>query len=67
MSGIIKKIKAGLKKFVFGEDGEQLKGKVYIVTPYSRVKFEADLTVEDDFDRAVTLLANEKKIMFVPK
>lgn len=64
MSKIMNKISLALKKFIFGEDSEQPKGGIYIVTPHSRVKFEADLTVEEDFERAIFLLENEKKIVF---
>lgn len=64
MSKIMSKISGALKKFVFGEETQQSNGGIYIVTPCSRVKFEADLTVEEDFDRAIFLLENEKKIVF---
>lgn len=62
------KIINALKTFVFGEEEEkQPKGRVYIVTPSSRVKFEADLTVREDFERAIDLLDNEIGIMFPRK
>ena len=60
------KIISVLKTFVFGEE-EQPKGKVYIVIPSSGRKFEADLTVREDFERAIDLLDNEIGIMFPGK
>lgn len=67
----IKKISAGLKKFAFGEDEveeqEQIKGKLYLQTPKSRVKFESELKVEEDFDRAIKLLTHEREILFSNK
>lgn len=67
----IEKIAAGFKKFVFGEDEnevqEEIKGKLFLKTPKSRVKFESELKVEEDFDRAISLLTNEKNILFTKK
>ena len=62
------KIAAGLKLFVFGEDEnkvrEQIKGRLSLVTPKNRVRFESELKVEEDFDRAISLLTKEKDILF---
>lgn len=67
----INKVSTGFKRFAFGEDEveeqEQIKGKLYLQTPKSRVKFESELKVEDDFDRAIKLLTHEKEILFSQK
>lgn len=61
----INKVSTGFKRFVFGDDErEQHDGMIALRTPKSRVKFESDLTKEEDFDRVISLLTNEKKIMF---
>lgn len=40
------------------------KGKIKIVTQNERVKFEADLTRQSDFRRAISLLKEELDIVF---
>lgn len=60
----INKVSAGVKKWVFADEHEQHRGMIALRTPKSRVKFESNLTDEEDFDRVISLLTNEKKIMF---
>lgn len=51
-----------LRKFIFGEDEEP--GKIRIVTPNGRMKFEADFNTREDFERALNLIKEESNIMF---
>lgn len=51
-----------LRKFIFGEDEEP--GKIKIVTPNGRMKFEADFNTREDFERALNLIKEESNIMF---
>lgn len=68
MAKVINSFSKGFRAFVFGEsensEQEQFNGKVFVNAPKSRVKFEAELKTEDDYDRAINLLVNEKKIQF---
>lgn len=50
------------RKFIFGEDDEP--GKITIVTPKGRMKFEADFNDRKDFERALHLIKEEMEIMF---
>ena len=51
-----------LRKLIFGED--ETLGKITIVTPNSRMKFEADFNDRKDFERAIKLIEEEMEIMF---
>lgn len=55
-------MKGFLRKFIFGEDEEP--GKIKIVTPNGRMKFEADFNTREDFERALNLIKEESNIMF---
>lgn len=51
-----------LRKFIFGEDEEP--GKIKIVTPKGRMKFESNFNTKQDFERALHLIKEEMEIMF---
>lgn len=58
-------MKEFLKRFIFGEEEEESQlGKIRIVTPGGRMKFEANFNNRKDFERALHLIREEMEIMF---